>query len=118
MTAGEIIRYYLRAGDFKNRGELAVYLNVHRKQVSYWQQHNKIPIWHMDILTRDFGDISMEQNTVECGTSAQTSCFSKTTKEVHSSSDGIKLIITAPTMMEYRHALIEELWNIQSILKN
>ena len=118
MTVGEIISKHIYEGNFKNRTELGKYLGVSKQTVYNWIGNNKIPRYHLLTLTRDFGDISMEKNTVECGTSEQPSCFPKTTKEVHSSSDGIKLVITAPTMMEYRHALIEELWNIQSILKN
>lgn len=40
------------------------------------------------------------------------------TREINVTSSGIKLVLKATSMIAYRNALIEELWSVQTRLKN
>lgn len=40
------------------------------------------------------------------------------TREINVTSGGIKLVLKATSMIAYRNALIEELWSVQTRLKN
>ena len=119
MKTEDIIRHYMYVANFKNQGELADYLGIHRKQISYWKEHGSIPKKHLARLIKHFGhfeDVLTAKND-EKTDYIYALRVNSSTKEIHSTSEGIKLTLRATSMIAYRDALLEELWSVQANLK-